>query len=139
MPEAETLACLLPDSTERPIVVLAIDDEQVRAVCALAVTVAGFDVMAADRAMTPHSDRRVPRPDIVVADVSPGSRHGWTFVRALKRDARTSDIPVVAMAADLGATTRERARREGCVAVCPKTCPAEVVASGIRAVLKGRR
>ena len=139
MPEAETLAGRLPDSTARPVVVLAIDDDRALAVCALAVTIAGFDVMAADRATTVHADRWEPRPDIVVADVSPGSRHGWTFVRALKRDERTSDIPVVAMAVDLGAATRERARREGCAAVCPKTCPAEIVAAGIRAVLNGRR
>jgi DNA-binding NarL/FixJ family response regulator len=138
MPEAETLPYLLPDSTARPVVVLAIDDDHVRATCALAVTLAGFDVMAVDRANTVYGDPWPPRPDIVVADVSPGSRHGWTFVRALKRDERTSDIPVVAMAVDLGAATRERARREGCAAVCPKTCPAEVVAAGIRVVLNGR-
>jgi two-component system chemotaxis response regulator CheY len=139
MPEVETFAGLRPDPITRPIVVLAIDDDQIRAMCALAVTLAGFDVIAAERAATVHTDRWAPRPDIVVADVSSDSRHGWAFVRALKRDDRTSDIPVVAMAADLGAATRERARREGCAAVCPKTCPADVLASGIRAVLNGRR
>jgi len=139
MPEVETLAGLRPDPITRPIVVLAIDDDQIRAMCALAVTLAGFDVIAAERATTVRPDGWAPRPDLVVADVSSDSWHGWAFVRALKRDDRTSDIPVVAMAADLGAATRERARREGCAAVCPKTCPADVLASGIRAVLNGRR
>ena len=139
MPEAETLAGLRPDPITRPVVVLAIDDDHVRAMCALAVTLASFDVMAGDRVATVHTDRWAPRPDIVVADVSSDSRNGWAFVRALKRDDRTSDIPVVAMAADFGAATRERARREGCVAVCPKTCPADVLASGIRAVLNRQR
>ena len=136
MPQAETLARLRRDSPTRPVVVLAIDDEDRRATYAYAISAAGFDVMTSDRGATVLADRFAPRPDIVVADVSAGSRHGWTFVQGLKRDGRTAKIPVIAIAADVGAGTRARARRERCAAVCPKTCPADIVAAGIRQVLK---
>jgi hypothetical protein len=57
------------------------------------------------------------------------------LVQKLKRERRTSDIPVIAVAAGAGAVTCERARHEGCAAVCLKSCPANLLASGIRAVL----
>jgi DNA-binding NarL/FixJ family response regulator len=46
------------------------------------------------------------------------------------------DVPIVAVAAEVGAATRDRARREGCAAVCLNTCPPDVLASGLRAVLE---
>jgi len=122
------------ESPRRPVVVLAIDDEDIRAMYAYAVTAAGFDVMT-DQALTDREGGSPQLLDVIVADVSPGSRHGWTFVRKLKRDRRTSDIAVIAIAADAGVAACERARHEGCVAMCSSTCPADVLASGLRAVL----
>jgi len=135
MPRAQTLAGLLLELPTRPVVALAIDDEDTRAMYAYAIVAAGFDVMTDDRALTVDDSRFAARPDILVADVSPGSSHGWRFVQKLKRERGTSDIPVIVVAADAGAATCERARREGCAAVCPKNCPANVLASGIQAVL----
>ncbi len=102
---------------------------------AYAIAAAGFDVTTSDQKISTRADRSGPLPDIVVADVAPGSRHGWTFVRQLKHDCGTSDIPIIAVAADTEAETRKFARHEGCAAVCAMTCPADVLTSGIRAVL----
>ena len=56
-------------------------------------------------------------------------------VQRFKRDPGMRDVPIVAVAAEVGAATRDRARREGCAAVCLNTCPPDVLASGLRAVL----
>jgi CheY-like chemotaxis protein len=137
MAEAESRAHVRLKLPTRPVVVLAIDDEDRRATSAYAITAAGFDVTTSDQNPT-RADPSGPVPDIVVADLAAGSRHGWTLVRKLKHDSRTSDIPVIAVAADIEDGTREFARREGCAAVCPMTCPADVLTSGIRAVLNHR-
>jgi len=119
----------------RRVVALAIDDERARAMYAYALFAAGFDVTADDPMIPRPGNELARRPDLIVADVSPGSRHGWTFVQKLKCDRRTSSIPIIAMALDAGVTTRDRARRERCAAVCPTTCPPDVLTCGVRAVL----
>jgi DNA-binding response OmpR family regulator len=139
MPRAESLARLQPESFTRPVVVLAMDDADTRAMYAYAIVAAGFDVALDDRALAMNEDDSTPLPDVLVADVTPESTLGWTFVRKLKSDRRTSHVPVIAIAADIGFATRERARDEGCAAVCPKTCPAAVLTTGIRAVLNRLR
>jgi DNA-binding response OmpR family regulator len=135
----ESLAPLPVQSPTRPVIVLAIDDEEMRATYAFAILAVGFEVMTADHAIDVQHDRRALLADIIVVDVSPASRHGWPFVQKLKRHRRTFDIPVIAVAANVGTATCERARREGCVAVCVRGCPAEMMAAGIRAVLDRAR
>jgi DNA-binding response OmpR family regulator len=139
MPPAESLARPQPESPTRPVVVLAMDDPDARARYAYAIVAAGFEVAVDDRALAIDEKASTTRPAILVADVTPGSTLGWTFVRKLKSGRLTSDIPVIAIAADVELATCERARYEGCAAVCPKTCPAAVLTSGIRAVLNRSR
>ena len=121
----------LPD---RPLVVLAVDDDETRAAYAYSLAATGFDVTTAGDTSTWRSPAD-GRPSIIVAGVSEKGRDGWTPVQRFKRDPGTRDVPIVAVAAEVGAATRDRARREGCAAVCLKTCPPDVLASGLRAVL----
>lgn len=120
----------------RPLVALAFDDEEMRAAYAYGLAAAGFDVTTADEATAWHSRVSSARPSIIVADVSGQKRDGWIPVQRFKRDPRLSDVPIVAVAAEVGAATRDRAQREGCAAVCLNTCPPDVLASGLRAVLE---
>lgn len=121
----------LPD---RPLVVLAVDDEETRAAYAFGLTATGFDVTTAgDTTIWPS--RIAGRPSIIVAGVSEEGRDGWMPVQRFRRDPLMRDVPIVAVAAEVGAATRDRARREGCAAVCLNTCPPNVLASGLRAVL----
>jgi CheY-like chemotaxis protein len=117
----------------RPLVVLAVDNEETWAAYAYGLSATGFDVTTAGDATAWHS--RV-RPSVIVADVSGQQRDGWIPVQRFRRDPRMCDVPIVAVAAEVGAATRDRARREGCAAVCLNTCPPDVLASGLRAVLE---
>jgi DNA-binding response OmpR family regulator len=118
----------------RPIVLLAVDNEDARAACTYALAANGFDVMISSGAAEPHQDTE--HPSVIVVDVSVERGDGWLRVRTLRREAQTSEVPIVAVVADAGAATQDRARREGCSALCLITCPPAVLASGLRAVLE---
>jgi CheY-like chemotaxis protein len=122
-----------PPRNARPVVVLAVDDHERRAAYAYALTASGFDVVAPNDPIAWCVNAFHARPDLIVAAV--GERDDWMFVRQFKQHARTRDIPLVALAADVGAATRERAHRERCAAICVQTCAAHVLARGLRAVL----
>lgn len=122
----------LPD---RPLVVLAVDDEETRAAYAFGLTATGFDVTTDGDPTTWRSRAFGGRPSIIVAGVSEDGRDGWMPVQRFRRDPVMRDVPIVAVAAEVGAATRDRARREGCAAVCLNSCPPDVLASGLRAVL----
>jgi CheY-like chemotaxis protein len=129
----------------RPLIALAVDDDETRVGYAYALIATGFAATKIDqpapdgdtrgngmRGGDGHSDAT---PDVIVVATSADSVHGWAFVDRLKHDLRTRDIPLVALVDDLSASTCDRARLEHCAAVCVKTCPADVFASGVRAVL----
>jgi CheY-like chemotaxis protein len=120
----------------RPLVVLAVDDEETRAAYAYGLAATGFDVTTEGNATAWHWRASGARPSIIVADVSSQQRDAWIPVQRFKRDPRMCDVPIVAVAAEVGTATRDRALREGCAAVCLTTCPPDVLASGLRAVLE---
>jgi DNA-binding NarL/FixJ family response regulator len=116
----------------RPIVLLAIADQQVRAAHAYVLSAAGFDVAIPDVTGAAFS---TSRPDIVLIDLTDrrddARRSAQSFVRDLP-----GDVPIVALVPEVGRWSCEFARRVGCVAVCLSTCSAEVLAAGLRAVLE---
>ena len=113
---------------------LAVDDDETRAAYTYALAANGFDVMIPDGAAVPHE--HIEHPSVIVVDVSVDGGDGWLRVRTFKCEARTREAPIVAVVPDAGAVTQERARREGCAALCLTTCPPAVLASGLRAVLE---
>ena len=123
-------------SPVRPLVVLAVDNEKTRAAYAYSLSATGFDVTTAGEAAVSQWRASQHRPSIIVADVSGARGDAWVPVQRFKRDPHTCDVPIVAVAAEVSAATRDRARREGCAAVCLSTCPADVLASGLWAVLE---
>jgi CheY-like chemotaxis protein len=110
---------------------LAVDNEDARAEYTYALAANGFDVTIPHGAAVPYE-----HPCVIVVDVSVERGDGWLRVRTFKREALTGEVPIVAVVADAGAVTQERARREGCAALCLTTCPPAVLASGLRAVLE---
>jgi len=118
---------------ERAVVLLVIDDPTLCARYAYGLSATGFDVAMPDGL---RGNRSAPRPDIVLI-AFPEDRHEIEQVtQALARDLETGDIPMVAIARDAGTASLARARIAGCTAVCLTTCPADVLASGLHAVLE---
>jgi DNA-binding response OmpR family regulator len=122
---------LLRRTPIRPLVLLAIDDDDVRARLAYELNASGFNVTLT----TPTA----ARPSIIVATLSVENRGGGFPAGTRAGDPRFRGVPVIAIAADASHATRDLARRQGCVAVCVTTCSGATLAAGMRAVLdRGR-
>lgn len=107
----------------RPIVLLAIDDQQLRATFAYELMASGFDVVATAGAR----DVTASRPDIILVELTASGR----FASSVRVDG----IPVVGIAPDFSEATRTLALRKGCAAVCVAGCGTAVLTRGLRAVL----
>lgn len=116
----------------RPLVLIVMDDEQLRATFAYQLTASGFDVVVIGVAAIEIAARR---PDVVVAALADERETGGLSARILRTDPRAHGVPIIAVAADVSDATRNLARREGCAAVCLATCTGSALATGLRAVL----
>lgn len=118
----------------RPLVLLAIDDDELRATFAYELVACGFEVAMTN--VSDSDDASADRhPDIIVAAVSSESGTGCAAARTSWSDPRLRGVPVVGLAANASGATRDRARRLGCAAVCLATCSGDALARGLRAVL----
>jgi hypothetical protein len=132
MPNAERVDDrLLRRTPIRPLVLLAIDDDDVRARFAYELNASGFDV-----ALTAPT---AARPSIIVATLSAENRGGGLPAEIGTANPRFRGVPLIAIAPDASTATRDLARRQGCVAVCVTTCSGATLAAGLRAVLDRRR
>jgi two-component system cell cycle response regulator DivK len=78
-----------------------------------------------------------PRPALILIDLSLPDCHGTEVVRALKSDAETRHIPVVALSASVMPADKAAAASAGCAAFIEKpVLPDEVVAM-VRKLLAG--
>lgn len=116
----------------RPVVLLAIRDQAVRAAHAYVLSAVGFDVVLPDATGAAFSTLN---PDIVLIDLmdlhEDADRRAKNFVRDVP-----GDVPIVALAPEVGRSSCEHARRAGCAAVCLERCSAEVLAAGLREVIQ---
>lgn len=53
-------------------------------------------------------------PDLILMDVALGNMDGWQATRLIKADARTRDIPVIALTAHALESDREKSIEVGC-------------------------
>ena len=103
-----------------------------------ALSANGFEVVAAQDGAEAYSRAWVIHPDIILTDLAMPNCDGWQFLQDLKQDARTRNIPVVAVSGYVQRSVRERAERDGFAAFFPKPCLPEELATGLRQVLDGK-
>jgi CheY-like chemotaxis protein len=116
----------------RPLVLLVIDNDEVRARFAYQLAASGFEVAVTDVAAGLH---HADPPDVIVAALDAGRPGCGSLVASFATDRHLRGTPVVAVASDASAATRDLARQEGCAAVCLTTCSGEALGAGLRAVL----
>jgi CheY-like chemotaxis protein len=75
---------------------------------------AGYDVLLGGDGQAGVELAREHQPDLVLMDLSLPILDGWAATRALKADASTAHIPVMALTAHAVKGEREKALQAGC-------------------------
>ena len=124
------------DHAGRPVVLVVDDHADSRELVAAVLLDVGIAVSEAatggDALLRAWSQ---PYPHLVLIDLSLPDCHGTDVVRTLKQDARTRDIPVVALSASVMATDKQRAAEAGCAEFIEKPVIPDTLIDVIRRVL----
>ncbi len=75
---------------------------------------AGYDVVVAMDGAEGVRLARTELPDLVLMDMSLPVMNGWDATAEIKRDAKTSGIPVIALTAHAMPGDRDKAMEAGC-------------------------
>jgi len=103
------------------------------------LTEAGFRVDQAHNGLQALERAFDSRPHVVVTDLNIPGIDEFELTRRLRQDARTRDVPVLAVTGYAAfASDPERARRAGCDAVLPKPCTAEDVEATLTGLIHER-
>ncbi len=107
---------------KRPLILLVDDFADNREMYADYLTFSGFEVAEAADGIEALDKAFALRPDLIVMDLSLPGLDGWEATRRIKDDARTRDIPVVAVTGHALTGHEKKAKDAGCDAFLPKPC-----------------
>ncbi|MEO6573328.1 MAG: response regulator [Polyangiaceae bacterium] len=108
-------------SHRKPLIVLCVDDnEDGRKLCARFFNEAGFIIVEAADGLQALKSALTLRPSLVVMDLNLPKLDGWQTTRLLKADARTRNVPVIALSANVFPRHRIEAELAGCDAFLEK-------------------
>ena len=124
---------------ERPIVLIAEDERELRQLYAQQLTISGFDVIEAANGAEAIDLTSTRLPDVILMDLSMPIVDGWEATRRLRANTRTAHIPVVALTAHDGSGELQRATSAGCDWFVPKPCAPDALITEIRRVLSAPR
>ena len=97
-----------------PKVLLVEDNEANRDMLARRLQRRGFEVVFAVDGAEGVAMSKTEKPDIILMDMSLPVMNGWEATRAIKADATTKHMPVIALTAHSMAGDREKAMEAGC-------------------------
>lgn len=118
---------------------LIVDDQRdAREMLAEYLAFCGFTVQQARDGFEAIETAVRVHPGLILMDLMMPRLDGWEATRRLKSDARTKDIPVVAVSAHALVDEQQRARQAGCDEFMPKPVDLESLAGFVRVILSGR-
>jgi CheY-like chemotaxis protein len=124
---------------DRPVVLIAEDQGDLRQLYAEHLTISGFDVIEARNGAEAIDRSSSQLPDVILMDLSMPVIDGWEATKRLKADTRTAHIPILALTAHDASGELERATSVGCDWFVPKPCPPDALITEVRRVLSGTR
>jgi two-component system cell cycle response regulator DivK len=95
-------------------VLLVEDNEMNRDMLSRRLSKRGYDVVTAADGAEGVESAKSEHPNLILMDMSLPVMHGWDATRALKADAATSSIPIIALTAHAMSGDREKALEAGC-------------------------
>jgi DNA-binding response OmpR family regulator len=119
-----------------PLVLLAEDDEDVRALAELVLRREGYEVAAVADGQAALDAAGEHPPSVAVLDVSMPGMDGLETARRLRERAETRDVPIMLLTARVTEADRERGREAGVDAQLDKPFSPAVLAERVRALLE---
>ena len=124
------------ESTKSPPLVLVVDDfVDNREMYVEYLEYSGYRVISATNGKEAVDAATRELPDIIVMDLSLPVMDGWEATRRLKSNARTQNIPVVALTGHALAGHSKGAREAGCDSFLAKPCLPDALVVEIRRLL----
>ena len=120
-----------------PLVLLAEDDDDVRALAELVLRRDGFDVIAVADGDAALAAAEARPPDVAVLDVSMPLMDGVETARRLRDRDATSGVRIMLLTARVTAADRERGRAAGVDDQLDKPFSPAVLAERVRALCEG--
>ncbi len=120
----------------RPLVLLVDGHVDTLALCALALSATGFDVVPATDGADALSRAGQLHPDIIVTRLPMPRYDGRQFIQDLKQNPGTRDIPVVALSDERHAPIREHPGQIGFAAFLATDCLPHELARALRQLLE---
>jgi two-component system phosphate regulon response regulator PhoB len=121
-----------------PLVLLAEDDEDVRALAELVLRREGYDVTAVSDGQAALEAAGERTPSVAVLDVSMPRMDGLETARRLRERAETREVPIMLLTARVTDADRARGRAAGVDAQLDKPFSPAVLAERVRALLEAR-
>ena len=116
--------------------VLVVDDYQdAREMCAEFLVHCGYRVSEAKDGQEAVDKALAEHPDVILMDLSLPGLDGWEATRRIKKDARTKDIPVIALTGHALAGHSEGARDAGCDSFLTKPCLPDAMVAEVKRML----
>ncbi len=122
-----------------PRVLIVDDDPAMRMLCAINLQREGLVVLEAGDGPTGLAHARAECPDLVLTDVTMPGLDGFQLAEALRRDERTSDVPLIFVSGERGAVNEARAHELGALAYLTKPFDPTALASLVAGVLRRSR
>jgi DNA-binding response OmpR family regulator len=126
-------------SEPRRCVLLVDDDDQVRQMYSLALTTAGFDVVAASTPQQAHDRLKYARPDTLVLNLQRSEADGLDVLRRMRARRDLSHVPIVFLAGCGSEEFRWRAMRAGADWFGLRPLPMIELKKNIRQLIRGGR
>jgi DNA-binding response OmpR family regulator len=124
--------------TDRPVVLVADDDDDIRDLVAFRLDRAGYEVLRASDGQQALDLAREHRPDLAVLDVMMPKLTGYDVTRELRADSATSRIPVILLTARVQEADVARGFEAGADDYVKKPFSPQELKARVQAVL-GRR
>jgi two-component system phosphate regulon response regulator PhoB len=121
-----------------PLVLLAEDDEDVRALAELVLRREGYEVAAVSDGQAALDAAGERTPSVAVLDVSMPRMNGLETARRLRERPETRDLPIMLLTARVTEADREQGREAGVDAQLDKPFSPAVLADRVRALLEAR-
>ena len=118
-----------------PRVLIVDDDGDTRDMYTVALSIMGFQPVAATNAEEAFAQARDVPPDAIVTDLTLAGLSGLDLARRLRGDARTADAGIIVLSGHSSESTEQRAREAGCDRYLVKPCLPDALALEIHGVL----